>query len=85
MIILKGKLEEIFNRIKHDTNENPQDYYIVYRDFEHYKKVSYMDWKVILEEETIPFHRITQIYKNEKSIYTKHGFCEKCGKPLEDH
>lgn len=82
---MKGKIEEILNKIKHDPNEDSKEYHIVYRDFEYYKRIPYDEWNDLLKEESIPYHRITQILKNNNAIFTKPGFCEKCGKPLKSH
>jgi uncharacterized protein (UPF0248 family) len=77
----KGELEEWMSRIKY-SNENPDDYSIVFRDLNDFIEISFSKFITRLKEDSIPLHRISQIRKNKIPVFTRPSFCTHCGHPL---
>ncbi|MHA1227584.1 MAG: hypothetical protein ACTSR2_11010 [Candidatus Hodarchaeales archaeon] len=78
----KSELKEWFSKIKH-SEEKPEDYSLIFRDFADYVEISFQDFLLRQQEDHIPLHRITQIRKDGSPVFTRPNFCEKCGWPLE--
>ncbi len=82
-MVKKGQLKQWFSRIKHG-NEDPQEFSVVFRDFNNFIELEFNEFIKRSKEDNIPIHRITQIRKKSVSIFTRPGFCQKCGHPLMD-
>ena len=77
----KGELKEWFSRINFGLDD-PREYSIVFRDFNEYIEVSFPEFEEKRKKDNIPLHRISQIRKKGKIIYTRANLCQKCGNPL---
>jgi len=82
----KGEIREWFSKIIHG-NENPQDYSLIYRELSNYIEISFSEFQAKQQEDHIPLHRISQIKKKGKAVYTRPNFCPNCGFPknTKDH
>ena len=78
----KGEIREWFSKIIHGK-ENPQDYSLVYREISDYIEISFLEFRAKQQEDHIPFHRISQIKKKGKVVYTRPNFCPYCGFPKD--
>ena len=78
----KGEIREWFSKIIYG-NENPQDYTLVYREISDYIEISFLEFLMKQEEDHIPLHRISQIRKKGKVVYTRPNFCSICGFPKD--
>ncbi|MHA1971933.1 MAG: hypothetical protein ACTSW1_03000 [Candidatus Hodarchaeales archaeon] len=78
----KSELKEWFSKIKH-SEESPEDYSLIFRDFADYVEISFQDFLERQQEDHIPLHRITQIRKNGLPVFTRPNFCNECGWPRE--
>ena len=76
---MKGKLEELFSKIKWDRREIPEGYSIVYKDLKSTKEVDWEDiegfdggWMIINDNgviKEVPIHRVRQIKNEGKVVY----------------
>ena len=72
-------IKDLLNRIKWDEKENPKDYEIVYIDRVlqqevkvKFKKISKIEEGfMIVDEASIPLHRIVKVYKKGKLIWER--------------
>ncbi|MDP2906925.1 MAG: DUF504 domain-containing protein [Nanoarchaeota archaeon] len=72
-------IKDLLNRIRWDDKENPEDYEIVYTDrvFKKEIKIRFKDISriedefMIVNEASIPLHRITKVYKKNKLIWER--------------
>ncbi|UCE13169.1 MAG: DUF504 domain-containing protein [Candidatus Heimdallarchaeota archaeon] len=80
----KGEIREWFSRIQHGPAD-PDDFSVVFRDFNDYIELSFEDFANRQREDSIPLHRISQIRKNGIPIYTRPSFCTRCGNPLQEN
>lgn len=72
-------VKELLNKIRWDEKENPKDYEIVYMDrilqreikikFKNISKIE--EGFMIIDEASIPLHRITKVYKKGKLIWER--------------
>ncbi len=79
----KGEIKEWISRILFGE-ENPHDFSVLYRDFNEYIEVSFIDFIERQSEENIPNHRISQIRKQNVPVFTRPNFCPSCGRPLQN-
>jgi uncharacterized protein (UPF0248 family) len=77
----KGALKEWFSQIKHGS-ENPNEFSVVFRDFNKYIELPFNEFSVRQQEDSIPLHRISQIRKQGTPVYTRPNYCTKCGNIL---
>jgi uncharacterized protein (UPF0248 family) len=78
----KGEIKEWISRILFGE-ENPHDFSVLYRDFNEYVEVSFIDFIERQREDNIPNHRISQIRKKNVPVFTRPNFCHYCGRPLQ--
>jgi uncharacterized protein (UPF0248 family) len=72
-------IKDLLNRIRWDEKENPEDYEIAYTDRVLKKEIKIMfkdisrveDEFMIVNEASIPLHRITKVYKKNKLIWER--------------
>ncbi len=72
-------IKNLLNKIRWDEKENPEDYKIVYVDKVFKKEVKIMftdisrieDEFIIINEISIPLHRIIKVYKKDKLIWER--------------
>lgn len=72
-------IKDLLNRIRWDEKENPEDYGIVYTDRVLQKEIKIMfkdisrieDEFMIINETSIPLHRIVKVYKKNKLIWER--------------
>lgn len=72
-------IKNLLNKIRWDEKENPEDYKIVYLDKVFKKEVKIMfkdisrieDEFIIINEVSIPLHRIIKVYKKDKLIWER--------------
>jgi hypothetical protein len=70
-MVRKGIIEEIFSKALYA--DDPKEYLIAYRDYEHIKEVDIKEFVSISENfNIIPASRITEIKKGLKVLYKKH-------------
>ena len=79
----KGEIEEWISRIQYGT-KRPQDFSIIFRDFNEYIELPFAEFMNRRQEDSIPLHRISQIRENGIPVYTRPNFCSTCGNPLHD-
>ncbi|NHJ00840.1 MAG: DUF504 domain-containing protein [Candidatus Heimdallarchaeota archaeon] len=77
----KGELKEWFSKIKFGL-DNPQEFTIVFRDFDSYIELSFKEFEERRKTDSIPLHRISQIRKLGVPVFTRPEFCQRCGNPL---
>ncbi len=66
----KGRLEEILSKAIHF--DDPKLYWVHYRDFESFVKVSLPEFLVLSQNfQLIPAHRVIKITREEKLLYSK--------------
>lgn len=66
----KGKLEEIFSKAIH--SDDPKLYWVHYRDFESFVKVSLPEFLELSQNfQLIPAHRIMKITREGNLLYSK--------------
>jgi uncharacterized protein (UPF0248 family) len=78
----KGELMEWMSRIRHGF-EDPNDFSIIFREFNDYVELSFVEFSNRQQEDNIPLHRISQIRKKSVPVFTRPNFCTKCGHPLK--
>lgn len=72
-------IKELLNKIKWDEQENPKDYEVVYIDRVlqqevkiRFKSISKIEGNfIILDEASIPLHRVVKVYKKGKLIWER--------------
>lgn len=72
-------IKDLLNKIKWDEKENPQDYEVVYIDRIlqqevkiKFKEISQIENNfMIIDEASIPLHRITKVYKKGKLVWER--------------
>ena len=66
----KGLIEEIFSKAIYA--DNPSNYVVTYRDFEHFKQIDLKEFVFLSENfQLIPITRIIKIEKGETILYQK--------------
>ncbi len=66
----KGLIEEIFSKAIYA--DNPSDYIVTYRDFEHFKQINLKEFVFLSENfQLIPSTRIIKIQKGQTILYQK--------------
>ena len=66
----KGLIEEIFSKAIYA--DNPSDYIVTYRDFEHFKQINLKEFVFLSENfQLIPSTRIIRIQKGQTVLYQK--------------
>ena len=67
----------ILNKIKWDKNLNPNEYSLIYLDFNKKREIKFTEIKEIiknficLQDKEIPLHRIKEIKKNNRIIWKR--------------
>ena len=79
----KGDIKEWLSRIQYGP-ENPQEFSIIFRDFDEYIELSFEEFMDRRQLDNIPLHRISQIRKQDVPIFTRPNFCPSCGHPLQE-
>ncbi|MFX0182359.1 MAG: RNA repair domain-containing protein [Candidatus Hodarchaeota archaeon] len=79
----KGELTEWMSRIRYGL-EDLNDFSIIFRDFDEYIELSFVEFSNLQQEKNIPLHRISQIRRKGISVFTRPNFCTKCGHPLKE-
>ena len=70
-------IKEFINKIKYDPKENPDDYILVYRDFDKESEIKYTDIEnieggfLISKTAEIPLHRIRKVLKNGEVVWAR--------------
>ncbi len=80
----KGEIEEWMSRIKYGS-ENPNDFSIIFRDFDEYIELPFQEFMERKKIDSIPLHRISQIRKDNIPVFTRPNFCSGCGQPLQEN
>ncbi len=71
ILVKKGMIEEIFSKAIYA--DDPLNYVVTYRDFEHYKQINLKDFISLSENfQLIPITRIVKIQKGDTILYQKH-------------
>lgn len=66
----KGLIEEIFSKAIYA--DNPSDYIVTYRDFEHFKQINLKEFVFLSDNfQLIPSTRIIKIQKGQTILYQK--------------
>lgn len=69
-MVKKGILQEILSKAFYA--DDPSKYIVTYRDFEHFKQVTLLEFKSLSEDfQTIPLSRITRIEKDSIVLFKK--------------
>ncbi|UCG90202.1 MAG: DUF504 domain-containing protein [Candidatus Heimdallarchaeota archaeon] len=77
----KGDIKEWLSRIQYGP-ENPQEFSIIFRDFDEYIELSFKEFMERRQLDSIPLHRISQIREQGIPVFTRPNFCSSCGNPL---
>ncbi|MFX1285807.1 MAG: hypothetical protein ACFFB5_19355 [Promethearchaeota archaeon] len=77
----KGEIKEWFSWIQYGL-ENDQEFSIIFRDFNEYIELSFVEFMERRRIDNIPLHRISQIRKRGIPVFTRPNFCSTCGNPL---
>jgi len=70
-------IKQFINKIKYDPKENPDDYVLVYRDFDKESEIRFTDIKdiegnfIISKFAEIPLHRIRKVLKNGEIVWER--------------
>lgn len=78
----KGELTEWMSRIRYKF-EDQNDFSIIFRDFNEYIELSFVEFSNLQQEKNIPLHRISQIRRKNIPVFTRPNFCIECGYPLK--
>jgi len=79
----KGEIREWLSRIQYGI-KNSQDFSVIFRDFNEYIELSFVEFMERRQIDTIPLHRISQFRERGIPVFTRPNFFLNCGHPLEE-